>query len=108
MILDALYQPQVNSEGDLYSSLSIEPVISGPLPEEDFLFSVNEIQRVIGGLPDPIAPGLDGIRTEQAKCLFHYHLQFLVAMFNSCLKWGFFPHNGELGNLSFFRNRANL
>lgn len=59
--------------------------------EDDLYFSQEEIYGIVNGLANRKAPGHDSITSEIAKHIFSIHPDFMVSIYNACLREGKFP-----------------
>lgn len=65
----------------------------------DSFFTRQEVEGIIKRLPERTTPGLDGIRTTDIRCIWNTHPTFLISVFNSCLKWSYFPSYWRTGKV---------
>lgn len=99
IILNTLFQED-NEELDspFHSALRLE-ASHPPKSAPDLFFTSKEIENIVKSLPERTTPGLDGFRTSDVKYIWSSHPSFLVALFNSCLKWGYFPQIWRIGRI---------
>jgi len=59
--------------------------------DDDIDFTVDETRNVVASLDKKKAPGEDGITGEVYKSAFEVFPRYITAMYNGCLRRGFFP-----------------
>lgn len=65
----------------------------------DHFFTLNEVTGIITKLKPRSAPGLDNITSNLLKCIFSSHPNFVLNIFNSALKYSYFPQQWKEAKL---------
>ncbi|PSN51387.1 hypothetical protein C0J52_04451 [Blattella germanica] len=89
LIMDHLITEDREEDSDFHTST--RTVDEAVYNNDDVEFTQEEIKQVIQGFNHNKAPGSDGITADILLRIFTILPKFLVAIYNECLKRGFFP-----------------
>lgn len=90
-IMTCLFQKD-DSQNDSNEQANIRLyIIEEPNEPDDLKFNKNEVEDILQKLKPKSAPGLDNITTTLIKSIYTLHPNFVLNIFNSALKYGYFP-----------------